>query len=428
MYLDRVNKVCKSQLIHSAVGCTSPCADCFSNSPNACYSCIYPTYVLDNSTCLSGCPAKKYNDDGRCFACNPGCKTCERAADNCIGGCELDYLQKGSTCVTDCGPGFAPSGSRCLRKVFLRGVVCLPTCEICKFDNETHVCSHCRPDLYLFEGSCNVVCPAGTYPDIVKRICLRCASACRVCFGPSETECLQCNSVEGYIFREPSACTFPICGYGQYLDRVLKRCQRKFGRHSFWTVCGTRCATCTTRDFCTSCLQGYILEPASGRCIGCNELKGMQYKPNSYECAGRNRSKTVEICGDGRNMRFLECDDGNTRNGDGCSSTCTIEKDYRCGGGNEDKPDLCVETRKPEIKSVTIYKNLTAVLKLSEPVTMTTTTPQSTFELAIVGHLNGRIALKWDAQQFDRRAFNKLSFDLNVNVSLSGYEVHLMAL
>ena len=127
-------------------------------------------------------------------------------------------------------------------------------------------------------------------------------------------------------------------------------------------------------------------------------------------------------------MRFLECDDGNTRNGDGCSNTCTIEKDYRCGGGNEDKPDLCVETRKPEIKSVTIYKNLTAVLKLSEPVTMTTTTPQSTFELAIVGHLNGRIALKWDAQQFDRRAFNKLSFDLNVNVSLSGYEVHLMAL
>ncbi len=36
---------------------------------------------------------------------------------------------------------------------------------------------------------------------------------------------------------------------------------------------------------------------------------------------------TNPVCGDGAKDFGEECDDGNTKNGDGCSSTCTIEKD-----------------------------------------------------------------------------------------------------
>jgi cysteine-rich repeat protein len=122
-------------------------------------------------------------------------------------------------------------------------------------------------------------------------------------------------------------------------------------------------------------------------------------------------------------MRLKECDDGNTRNGDGCSSTCTIEKDYRCGGGSEFAPDICIETRKPELQTVTVYKNMTAVLKFSEPVTLNTDTPQNALQLTIMGHMTGKIHLKYDAQQFERKSFNKLVLDLGVNVSLTGYEV-----
>lgn len=39
-----------------------------------------------------------------------------------------------------------------------------------------------------------------------------------------------------------------------------------------------------------------------------------------------------EICGDGI-LFNLPCDDGNLNNGDGCSSTCTVEKDYTCMNG-----------------------------------------------------------------------------------------------
>jgi cysteine-rich repeat protein len=36
------------------------------------------------------------------------------------------------------------------------------------------------------------------------------------------------------------------------------------------------------------------------------------------------------VCGDGIKMPDEACDDGNVQNGDGCSSTCTIEPGYTC--------------------------------------------------------------------------------------------------
>ena len=37
------------------------------------------------------------------------------------------------------------------------------------------------------------------------------------------------------------------------------------------------------------------------------------------------------------------CDDGNTISGDGCSSTCSIEKGYRCIGATSSTKDTCSE-------------------------------------------------------------------------------------
>ncbi|MBT3642430.1 hypothetical protein HN604_01970 [archaeon] len=43
-------------------------------------------------------------------------------------------------------------------------------------------------------------------------------------------------------------------------------------------------------------------------------------------------------CGDGCLKPHEECDDGNSQNGDGCSSTCEIEQDFGCYGN----PSVCV--------------------------------------------------------------------------------------
>ena len=50
----------------------------------------------------------------------------------------------------------------------------------------------------------------------------------------------------------------------------------------------------------------------------------------------------TEICGDGirLNTNSTYWDDGNTKNGDGCSSTCNIESGYACKGGSATSKDI----------------------------------------------------------------------------------------
>ena len=52
----------------------------------------------------------------------------------------------------------------------------------------------------------------------------------------------------------------------------------------------------------------------------CTEVPGFKVLSNG-NCG--------EVCGDGVQYT-LQCDDGNTLDGDGCSSQCTIEKGWNC--------------------------------------------------------------------------------------------------
>eukprot|EP00347_Sterkiella_histriomuscorum_P006905 403350981 len=81
------------------------------------------------------------------------------------------------------------------------------------------------------------------------------------------------------------------------------------------TPCDLRCKTCRGGNYfdCLSCFPGY--ETYLGTCR--------------------------EKCGDGKDYQELECDDGNSVSGDGCSQNCTIEDTYYCQGGTINNPDLC---------------------------------------------------------------------------------------
>ena len=52
-----------------------------------------------------------------------------------------------------------------------------------------------------------------------------------------------------------------------------------------------------------------------------------------------------EIWGDGKRYNSVStyCDDGNTSNNDGCSSSCSIETGWSCSGGNSSAKDSCTE-------------------------------------------------------------------------------------
>jgi len=74
----------------------------------------------------------------------------------------------------------------------------------------------------------------------------------------------------------------------------------------------------------------------------------------------------LEICGDGINLGFVECDDGNTNDGDGCSSTCKIESGYKCSNQKEG-PDICEDIIRPHA-STSVSRGNQIVIRFSEPM------------------------------------------------------------
>jgi cysteine-rich repeat protein len=52
-------------------------------------------------------------------------------------------------------------------------------------------------------------------------------------------------------------------------------------------------------------------------------------EPRCTDADGNKRACTA-VCGDGIKFPNEACDDGNRRNGDGCSAACAIESGYQC--------------------------------------------------------------------------------------------------
>ena len=59
---------------------------------------------------------------------------------------------------------------------------------------------------------------------------------------------------------------------------------------------------------------------------------------NTKDCDGCSHTCKIEVCGNGRKECNEECDDGNVVDGDGCDSNCTLP---RCGNGIVDPGEAC---------------------------------------------------------------------------------------
>lgn len=89
--------------------------------------------------------------------------------------------------------------------------------------------------------------------------------------------------------------------------------------------CDYTCLTCTSTGQHYNCLS----------CDSSNYRTLVSASPYNYTCPCKSGfvdigiAKCAEICGD--NMAYFdECDDGNSVDGDGCSSTCQIESNFTC--------------------------------------------------------------------------------------------------
>ena len=152
------------------------------------------------------------------------------------------------------------------------------------------------------DGLCYSFCPSYTYSIASAFLCTPCSDNCMTCLN--ETICTLCST--GLMVNN-GVC---ICSNSSYLYNGA--C---YG-------CHYSCLTCTATGQYYNCLScdptAYrVSNPVSGTC------------PCLTGYADTYSSICTEVCGDGV-ARTDACDDGNSVSGDGCSSSCTIEKDFTC--------------------------------------------------------------------------------------------------
>ena len=83
----------------------------------------------------------------------------------------------------------------------------------------------------------------------------------------------------------------------------------------------------------------------------------------------------------------MECDDGNSINGDGCSSKCRIEEGFSCQGGNTTHSDTCKDILNPTLGISPQFMGIhTFAFDLSEPVLVISQEEEKTF---VDLHLHG---------------------------------------
>ncbi len=82
----------------------------------------------------------------------------------------------------------------------------------------------------------------------------------------------------------------------------------------------------------------------------------------AYESRGRVTARLItEVCGDGALDPGEACDDGNTRDGDGCSTSCAVEAGFTCVG----QPSSCTPTNQVECGGITCDPNATCINTLT---------------------------------------------------------------
>lgn len=198
-------------------------------------------------------------------------------------------------------------------------------------------CQRCDINSVYRGGKCN--CNFGYYDqnpsNIENTICRQCHPSCATCKGSLDSDCLTCIDPEA-IFQAGKCVSNPNCPRGFF--NSTSGCKK----------CNEYCAKCKDENQCTECIPGFSLE--------------------EVDILGTINAFCPEICGDGKRYEY-ECDDGNTRDGDGCDSQCNVEKGWSCSDGTGSAPSVCVKTTSTKA-ILSITKPLRLIGSIAQGVTL----------------------------------------------------------
>jgi cysteine-rich repeat protein len=268
----------------------SGCLNCTLGTPNVCAVCDAANNFIASTTFpgLCECIVTLYFDGTACVNCNT---TLSPACTDCVS----------STLCLACSGNFTLFQGDCI----------------------------CKPQYYLATAGQCLSCPIGCLQCNNASVCLICdtnnnftliSSVCQCNSGLflQNTACVPCGAMPGCITCNTLGCTGCDAIFGFTLNPTTSICECNFG---FFVNSMIVCEACTQLG-CLNCLS-------NTNCIQCDTTLFVLVN-----------GTCEDICGDGI-VYTVACDDGNLVNGDGCSSTCTVETDYTCVGGSTTSASLC---------------------------------------------------------------------------------------
>lgn len=231
-------------------------------------------------------------------------------------------------------------------------------------------CCGSVPILDMSLSACVGLCSVRVYLQINTTNCLPCQYDCYTCINGYT--CTSCNSsTDNRLYNPTSIRCDPIPDYYDPGITVATPCL-------YPNCCGTKpvyfhqnstCLRACPKDYiqsinktCSLCSPGYW--PVTNQCTNiygclatkvvnsvviclvCNMTVKYAVSNNTCICSqgymfSEDTKSCKEVCGDGNHFDE-KCDDGNLINGDGCSSTCTLETHFRCTSSSPFEPSKCV--------------------------------------------------------------------------------------
>ena len=246
--------------------CYEFCTDC-SGTNDTCSGCITnPGIILNVTVCHcmveNGFYIKVDGVTGlnTCLPCHPLCKRCHGSTFNDCDECVVGVLNLDV---------FRPPTCNCIRGYFYDSTrsnvnnscnICYEFCSKC-ITQPTN-CQACIPNLGLSLVGSTCTCNAPGYfvyrnTTVNQDQCVRCNPLCLQCTGPLNTQCSQCDSTVGAIYKGSNTCS---CVSHKYYDPLLQVC----------AVCNSLCLECTG--------------PSSNECNGCNSGIGLSVSDKSTVC------------------------------------------------------------------------------------------------------------------------------------------------
>lgn len=336
---------CLSGSFYSAqqCGCTScstyltGCATCTSST--SCTSCVSNSYLLSGGQCHT-CSSINFG----CLTCSSStvCLSCDTRIRTIILNnfvctqCSIimphcHQCSASSRCDT-CDSGYAPYASGCS--------LCSSLIVGCQLCSSSTVCISC--DSVNNFMLVNYLCQCNTGYVLNGTACSLCSGFIVGCLSCSSTTvCTLCNSTSNFILEQG------VCHCKPYYALSGSGCLS-----CGWLMVG--CDNCSNSTTCITCSGGehFISKDSSCDCSKGYALDGLSCKKCEPGCILCTAQRCTDFCGDGV-VNGSDCDDGNTKDGDGCSSICAVEENYTC---KTTRPYYCSYNKPLELGILSVTK------------------------------------------------------------------------